>query len=163
MASKAATPTQKTRHHMVPSSRCIINDEHRRGNIRIVPREIHEAWHTIFHNMTPYEIVLCIILLWAPIGFFRKVKLHATWEFSEYKYTLGRKHKLPSRSILVYEEQYNKYPAEWRILFDHKTFLDIIAEVVEYWSPKGYFIDVELHARDNSENFYYEYHHEEKL
>ncbi|HCC22864.1 TPA: hypothetical protein DF272_01655 [Candidatus Falkowbacteria bacterium] len=161
MGSKPAPPSKRTRHHLVPSSRCTINDEHRRGNIKVVPRELHETWHTLFHNMTPYEIVLCVILLWAPLGFFRTVRIQAVWEFSEYSYTLSRKHKLPSRAILVYENQYAKYQEQWEMLFGKRTFIDVIAEIVEYWSPKGYFKSVELHAKDNGDNYYYDYHHEE--
>ena len=49
-------PGQKTRHHIRPKSRKSKN-----SNIAWIPRVYHEAYHTMFQNMTPDEIIRHLI------------------------------------------------------------------------------------------------------
>ena len=44
--------SQKTKHHILPKSR-----KRNRGNIAFIPRVKHEAYHELFSNMTPDEII----------------------------------------------------------------------------------------------------------
>ena len=43
-----------TRHHIVPRSR---GGTTRDSNLKMVPRDRHEKYHTLFSNRTPEEIV----------------------------------------------------------------------------------------------------------
>lgn len=53
MEKKSQDPNQMTDHHIVPSSRGDLSNQR---NIKRVPRKKHEAFHTVFSNMTPAEI-----------------------------------------------------------------------------------------------------------
>ena len=44
-------PKEPTRHHILPKSRKVDS------NIAIVPRQKHDTYHTLFHNLTPNEII----------------------------------------------------------------------------------------------------------
>jgi hypothetical protein len=43
-----------TRHHRKPTS---IGGTNEKRNISFVPQKQHEAWHTLFENKTPLQIV----------------------------------------------------------------------------------------------------------
>ena len=52
-----------TVHHLVPRSRCgelflHKDDQRNKKNIR---KKSHQAWHTLFENMTPEEVILFVI------------------------------------------------------------------------------------------------------
>lgn len=47
---------QTTRHHIRPRSR-----KNKNSNIAFIPRVNHEAYHTLFTNMTPDEIIRHLI------------------------------------------------------------------------------------------------------
>lgn len=51
------------RHHRLPRSRGGSNDE---SNISIVPRHLHQAWHTLFANHSPEVICAIINERWIP-------------------------------------------------------------------------------------------------
>ena len=54
MSRKLRKRNRDSRHHVIPRSRGgKFNDD----NIVIVPRADHEAYHKLFGNMTPEEIV----------------------------------------------------------------------------------------------------------
>ena len=59
---------KNTTHHLVPRSRCreLRLNGNQKGNTAIVPNNKHEAWHILFGNMTPEEIILHIIDCWFP-------------------------------------------------------------------------------------------------
>ena len=59
-----------TRHHLIPSSRGGTNDE---KNIKIVPEKDHRAWHQIFENFTPSEIIK-MLEIFGPEIFLRNQK-----------------------------------------------------------------------------------------
>ena len=52
--TKPANPNQKTRHHIIPRSR---GGKSLENNTCIVIRKNHEAYHELFGNMTPDEII----------------------------------------------------------------------------------------------------------
>lgn len=59
---------KKTIHHLVPISRCRslgLNPSDGRNLIKI-NCQMHEAWHTLFGNMTPEEVVLFVIDFFFP-------------------------------------------------------------------------------------------------
>ena len=48
------TKYQLTQHHIIPRSR---GGPTRNYNLKMVPRDRHEKYHTLFSNRTPEEIV----------------------------------------------------------------------------------------------------------
>lgn len=54
-------PKNKSRHHRVCASRGGSNLPE---NISIVTKKKHQAWHTLFTNMTPHEIATEISNIW---------------------------------------------------------------------------------------------------
>src|SRR5258705_9408029 len=59
-------------HHLVPKSRGGKSDPH---NLRRIPRRLHQAWHRIFQNMTPEEVITHVVQYWTPPGYFEEVTL----------------------------------------------------------------------------------------
>jgi 5-methylcytosine-specific restriction endonuclease McrA len=53
-----AKRNKKTRHHIIPSSRGGKNLE---NNLAYLPKERHEAYHFLFDNKTPDEIIDCLV------------------------------------------------------------------------------------------------------
>lgn len=51
-------PRGLTNHHMIPRSRGGTDDEQ---NIKLVTRTVHEAWHALFKNMKPNEVVALLL------------------------------------------------------------------------------------------------------
>lgn len=49
-----------TGHHILPRSR----GGHSKGNIKEVPSSFHQAYHKLFHNMTPDEIIEYLEEMW---------------------------------------------------------------------------------------------------
>lgn len=45
------------RHHMVPSSRGGSDED---WNIKDVRRSLHSAWHLLFGNLTPNEVLMLV-------------------------------------------------------------------------------------------------------
>ncbi len=159
---KAPSPTRKTRHHLVPSSRCSQKETKKRKNIRLVERYLHEAWHTLFVNMTPFEIVVCIVKLWSPPNYFSQVTIKAGWEDNIYEFHSHSDQSTPEKTpqspfpdyhisnilmIAVYEDNFHKYPHLWHRLFGNKPLIGVIDEIVNYWSPNGYFTYVCIEAK----------------
>ena len=59
---------RKSKHHLFPKSRCRefnLNADDQRNIIYLTTKE-HEAWHLLFNNKTPEEIVFYIIANWFP-------------------------------------------------------------------------------------------------
>ena len=60
----------KSRHHLIARSRGGTNEE---SNIREVPIHKHEAWHTLFGNALPEEILVRLLDDWFPEGHFTTI------------------------------------------------------------------------------------------
>gem|GEM_PF-2096496 len=152
------SPTQKTKHHLVPRSRCKYKEVKGRKNIRTVERRFHEAWHTMFANMTPFEVVAGIIKLWSPSGYFINATVRATWEDCHYEFTLnGELDRQSEQMVAVFENTFEKHKDLWTLLFKNKSFVDIIAEIVNAWSPEGYFQEVIVEAKQGNLNEKFNY------
>lgn len=61
-----------TQHHLIPRSR---GGPTERNNLLDVPRDIHHAFHYLFGNMLPEQIILYIASVWSPPGYFDYVHL----------------------------------------------------------------------------------------
>ena len=66
-----------------------MGDPNRHGNIRRVVAKFHNAWHLLFGNRTPFEVVLMVIDSWSPVGYFKEVRIVAEWDEQTYTYELG--------------------------------------------------------------------------
>lgn len=118
-------------------------------NIKVVRRDFHEAWHTIFGNMTPIEVAEFIVRL-SPVGYFKKVVMEAhLWNFT---YLVD---------LQTFEQQYSfrdlkdTKKVAWQKLFANKEWFWVVVEIIESWSPSNYFTRVELTAKDNGNNHVY--------
>lgn len=57
---------KKTSHHLIPGSRCAelgIVDKDDPRNIKLILDEAHRAWHALFFNFSPYEVVQILYAL----------------------------------------------------------------------------------------------------
>lgn len=59
-----------TRHHMYPSSQ---GGQTVPSNLLGVPDRIHQAWHYLFMNMTPEQVMAFVATYWSPAGYFDMV------------------------------------------------------------------------------------------
>lgn len=67
----------ETIHHLVCRSRGGDNDKR---NLKIVPDHKHRAFHLIFSNKLPSEMLVEIIINWCPVNLRRKM-----WSIAEDK------------------------------------------------------------------------------
>lgn len=72
MGSSRRRRGRHTTHHLLPTSRGGGNDPQ---NLRRIPDEVHRAWHYIFRNMVPEEVIQEVIDNWTPDGYFDEVTL----------------------------------------------------------------------------------------
>ncbi len=55
-----------THHHLIPGSRCAelgIIDKNDGRNLRSIDDVSHQAWHALFFNLSPYEVVQMVYAL----------------------------------------------------------------------------------------------------
>ena len=64
--SHRKSPQGKNRHHRKPKSRGGGNGDR---NISVVPIAQHQAWHTMFANMEPWDIAERINQVWLDPGY----------------------------------------------------------------------------------------------
>ena len=57
--------SKMTKHHCYPRSRC-PELSRVKWNIKEIPAKKHRAWHLLFGNATPEEVVIMIITEWTP-------------------------------------------------------------------------------------------------
>ena len=135
-------PPQTTRHHMVPRCRCRLRDGQHRGNVKKIPRQDHEAWHTLFGEMMPHEVVAYIVITLAERGYFNEVHLEAHWEGATYKFDLDAPKQ--AEPIMAVRRRFNK--VDWERVFGTVTWFSAATQVVRDWSPAGYFSFVNIVA-----------------
>lgn len=58
-----------TRHHVLPTSRDGTNHG---SNIIIVPQNKHDAYHLLFQNKTPEEVIKCLLKDWGFRQYFKQ-------------------------------------------------------------------------------------------
>lgn len=66
-------------HHLIPRSRDGSSNE--RWNIRRIRNKFHEAWHLLFSNCLPEEIIIRIVNDWSPRGYFHSVTIVKNRDF----------------------------------------------------------------------------------
>ena len=69
-----------TTHHLIPRSRGGNNDPR---NLVDIPNHIHQAFHLLFRNKLPEEVLADIIINWCPKNLRRKVWVIATDKLKE--------------------------------------------------------------------------------
>jgi hypothetical protein len=142
-------PNQNTRHHLVPRSRCRFKTSGVKG-VKTVSREFHEAWHILFGNMMPHEVVICIVRLWAPVDYFTRVELAAEWEKVHYEFHFESDAPPdfePGYQILNYQHTILKFRAEFEKLFPNKSWDMIVAEILTAWAPPNYFCSFQVEGK----------------
>lgn len=104
---QSRNPDELTVHHLIPSSRGGTNDS---WNKKKIPNKIHEAWHRLFINRKPREIVTVLRALEEKMG------LGGGKEFF----------------ICV-----NREPNEvaWRLIFKNADIQEAIRIIKSDWSP----------------------------
>ncbi len=140
---KRNSPAQMTRHHLVPRSRCRVRGGTHTGNVRRVPRVVHEAWHNLFGAMTPFEALAYIISVLAECGYFTEAHFEAKWEGAVYRFDLSA----PKRQepILAMKRVFRQ--VDWNEVFQGAvTWFSAAEQVVSRWAPPGYFRFVNLVA-----------------
>lgn len=150
---KRNPPQQKTRHHLVPRSRCSEQSSKMHGNIKMVPRVIHEAWHELFENMIPIEVIWYIAKYWSSE---LEIELYAEvcWEGREYKVSLGG---LQEPSV----KQRRRNELAWNRVFEKKNLYWAIVSIIEGWAPRDYFKHVILKVKDGRNCYEFTHHHED--
>lgn len=129
-------PTQMTLHHLVPSSRCRVRDGTHVGNVRRVPRIVHEAWHNLFEAMTPFEVLAYIVTVLAERGYFTEAHFEAQWEGAVYRFDLSA----PKREEPILAIKRSFRPLDWQLVFGGTvTWFSAAEQVVNQWSPPNYF------------------------
>lgn len=63
---------QPTRHHLVPRSQ---GGQTTPANLLEVPEKVHQAWHYLFGNRTPEQVMGYIATHWVPAGYFDLIVL----------------------------------------------------------------------------------------
>lgn len=120
-------------------------------NIKKVQNQYHKAWHTIFHNWTPIEVIDFLVNTVAEPGAFAFMRIRARWEHRKYAIRL---HKDRNKAD-PFRWNTKRKEAAWRRLFQGKDIFWVICEIVESWAPLGYFTFVELRAKRGRRRLYY--------
>lgn len=60
----------QTKHHLIPRSKGGASEE---WNIRDVPENRHQAWHTVFQDQLPEEVIVTLIDHWFPENHFTQI------------------------------------------------------------------------------------------
>ena len=145
-------PMASTRHHMIPKSRCRSKPD-QKSNIKKVPRKIHEAWHTLFGNLTPFEVVECIVRYFPQKDSFIYLKM--VIELQGVRQTFKLTEPKTFCDSIPHLAKFNM--RAWNIVFSRRrTVFDAVILVIESWAPKGYFKEVEIryHHPDGGEATY---------
>ncbi|NCO04914.1 MAG: hypothetical protein GW939_02080 [Candidatus Magasanikbacteria bacterium] len=129
----------------MPKSR--IPYEHRGSkgheNIRKVVRWRHEAWHNVFGNKTPIEVV---DMLWrlAPAGYFETFDVSMSWWGQRVSLSL----ESHEQTEFMADWGDKKFLA-WKALFGSRSLVLVLAEVLREWAPDGYFTRYSIVAYDS--------------
>ncbi len=150
--AKSDDPSQMTSHHKVPRSRCKKGMPQPDNLVRLA-RRYHEAWHTLFGNMTPFEVVILLVEECAPVGYFRRVTVDVCWQGSEEKYDywhlrMGQRRPQVPRPYHMNEVR----KRVWTVLFGDRNWYSIVQEVLVTgrWAPQGYFRTIYVQVDNES-------------
>lgn len=144
--TRSSSPNQKTVHHMVPRSRCPPGIS-QYGNVVKLERRYHAAWHALFSNMTPFEIVVFLVGEIAHRDYFIRVEIQVTWRGIQERYKswcpLSRVKPLPIQ--LPYEWNELRTRA-WALLFGSRDLYSVIHEILlsGRWAPQRYFRKIDV-------------------
>jgi hypothetical protein len=147
MVKGSKSPTNLTKHHKVPRSRC-VDSLAQPDNISKLERQYHEAWHTIFTNRTPFEIAVMLIEKMFPHGFVRAASIQVSWQGRSEDYTyVYREDKPPLEPWALRSAAQKK---AWMKLFEYRGFYSVLNEVLtaSRWAPQGYFTAVRIVVKD---------------
>lgn len=73
-----------SQHHMYPTSR-FPNLKNEEWNIKVVSETEHQAWHTLFYNQTPAEVLWTVFCQWTPSCKKREVAIWLRWMLKPYE------------------------------------------------------------------------------
>jgi len=148
------SPIKKTKHHMVPLSR-IKREDHAgrpnftRDNLKHIRWRLHEAWHSVFDTLTPFEAVLLIIRELSPPGYFIEAEIQVSWGRYEHEFKLA-----DIDNVTIPPRKKSKQREEaLKLLFANRDWVNAISHVVYDWSPTDYFRFVHIVGKnDQGEN-----------
>ena len=119
---------------MWPTSRLVQVAKSEKTNIKSAIKKHHEHWHTLFENKTPLEAVIFVIEQMAPLGYFTKVEIHASYDGTDEVYTCT----YPGTAVRPQYVRPAQYEA-WYHLFGQKDWIFAIKEMIQNWAPAGAF------------------------
>lgn len=148
-------------HHLHPRSRCRLEkSKYDTRNLKYVRRDVHDAFHRLFNNMVPIEMIRHLVNNWCAVGnyTFVDVDVIAMFEGVRYRYRKEDIVEIPTNSfvgrprgtLLDFDRVFGK----------HSDVFDACVRVVQEWSPKGnYWCKVVLRATTTlGEQLEYVYH-----
>jgi len=148
-------------HHLVPRSR--IPEEYIQRlnpiNTRKKENNIHEAWHRVFLNLNPFEVLVLFLTVIYP-DVFISAKIIVQWEDILFdSFVFGDKRKVILKKSFSEEDYYLL-----RIIFGKKTSpLEIVEIIIRDWSPENYFYFVEIMDNKMNSVVHYSTQYKEKL
>ena len=142
---ESVNPYQITEHHKVAVC-CCIGGAHQPDNTVNIERWRHEAWHTLFGEMTPFDIAVYLIEKRFQSGSVRSVQLSATWQGKSHgTYHFHYRRRKPVLPILELATEQHK---AWKKLFGDRSDFSILREVLStQWTPDGYYTHVHVVMR----------------
>lgn len=143
-------PNKRTVHHLVPRSRQFNRSFNEVNNTKRVSDLTHIAWHRLFVNRMPHEVLQLIICM-APDGYFISMKADAHWEYSNYNICIAPSENHISKDNFLrhkIEDKELERMRAWDIVFSKKDFFECAVEVVLNWTAQGYYSKVIIIARD---------------
>ena len=122
-------------HHAHPRSRCrLIQSFSDPRNLLGKDRRVHSAYHRLFTNMIPLEVLYHLMYEWAgPKIIFHHVHFITQFEGMRYYFLMGQDISLPT----MYDGKPRQNMEDFRFIFgEHATVFDAMIQVIDSWSPQ---------------------------
>ena len=168
-------PKAKDKHHLIPRSRLRGGLPYPKKNIIKIDYEKHHCWHDIFTNLLPHEALMVFIRIIAEsedLGFMgsftgvivdvnmnifysKKMRSYLSYSFEN---ELGRSMKRVRENIVNWRFT-RKRKRAFEKIFTGLTPVAIAWEIINFWSPRGYYKKVVIQYE--AENYIEKYSTEE--
>lgn len=152
-----------TVHHLHPRSRCMDPSlMHSKRNKLSVRQLEHTAFHRLFTNMVPVEMIRHLALYWTNAAEIRFTKIDIEAEFGGaiYRYrAFGPRDRSTLETVGSYHGNTKSCRIDWIRVFGPDTdVFEAMVQIVEQWSPRGpYWRRVILKAETDQEALEYIY------
>jgi hypothetical protein len=155
------TAVELTWHHLHASSRCIdrkLKDLDR--NKRKFPDPQHVAFHFLFSNMVPVEMIRHLNRHWAAITGVEFTRIEVVAEFgATYRYSFKRNGRIRFQTDGKKYGHFKNRQRDWNLVFGETIdAFDAMVQIVQIWSPSGeYWKKVVLKAETIDEELSFTY------